>query len=474
MAKIFGTSTLQERITLAVATGFFCLAVTSAGVNLWQSSKAIRSTLVAQGEAVAERVANRSGTALANNDIASAEGALRVPFSFPDVAKVEIRKADGRLLVSRDKHGSNTAIAMDQAMPTLASKRPRLERETNDSFFFVAPVLSERQDVPVSSPAPNKEPLGYVRITQSKATLIKLTYETLVTNLVLLAAFILAFTPLIGRIARHMAMPLQKLATAMTQVGNGDRFIPIEVDGPKDIREMASAFDNMARVIQERETERETMLDNLRQLAAHVEQVREEQSRSIARELHDSIGGNLTMLKLELASLCEETDPTTATFQRLSALVDLAQRSIRLTKDITAALRPPMLDTMGFVPTVRWYLGEFVRMTHITCNQDLREEFEGAPENRAALFRIVQESLTNVARHANATQVSISTMVANRAFVLTIQDNGRGLSASELEKTGSFGVLGMKERAKHLNGRFEISAAKGGGTEIRVEVPIES
>lgn len=216
----------------------------------------------------------------------------------------------------------------------------------------------------------------------------------------------------------------------------------------------------------------------LRALSAHLQTIREEERTRIAREIHDELGQALTGLKLQL-SLLEESwsegtsrDPLTlheAAFDRMRGLVD---GSIQTVRKIATELRPMMLDNLGLPAAIEWQADEFVKTSGICCEVSLpEEEMSLDRDTSTALFRILQESLTNIVRHAKASKVSVRLCRDHDGTVLHVQDNGVGIPAQPLAGGASFGLLSMKERALMLGGTLDVSSGPGAGTAIVVRVP---
>jgi PAS domain S-box-containing protein len=218
--------------------------------------------------------------------------------------------------------------------------------------------------------------------------------------------------------------------------------------------------------------------EELRLLAAHLESVREEERTRIAREIHDELGQMLTGLKMDL-SWMERRLPTIAdesVRQPLSdkskSMVELLDQMVKTVRKISAELRPGVLDDLGLLPAMEWQARDWEVRTSIACKvfSDLGEH-PVSPNCDTALFRIFQETLTNVARHAQATQVHARLGLEAGELVLEIKDNGRGITEDEQRHTKSFGLLGMKERATMLGGQFSIQGAPGQGTTVHVRIP---
>ena len=212
--------------------------------------------------------------------------------------------------------------------------------------------------------------------------------------------------------------------------------------------------------------------EQLRALAAHLQSVREEERTRVAREIHDELGQALTAIKLDLTALLRDLstnqEPAVRHCQSILKLLDEAIQSVRR---IATDLRPGVLDDLGLVAAVEWAAEEFQARTGIQCHVSLPDvDIAMDPERATALFRIFQETLTNVARHANATQVNVR-LVQNGDLSLEVRDDGKGISEKQLSAGQSLGILGMRERAMLLGGELTISGGPGKGTIVKVRIP---
>ena len=230
-----------------------------------------------------------------------------------------------------------------------------------------------------------------------------------------------------------------------------------------------------ARTAQYREAQRrlEESQARLRELAAFRENVREDERSRIARELHDELGQSLTALRIDLSWVKNRCAADDAVAERLGASFALVDRTVEAVRRIAEDLRPRMLDDLGLAAAVEHHVQQFARRTGIVCELAMdREEFAIGRGAATALYRIVQEALTNVARHAGAARVNVRIEQAD-GIRLVVADDGRGMS-EESAAAGSFGLLGMRERVQMLDGRIEVGNAEGGGTVIDVRLPRES
>ena len=216
--------------------------------------------------------------------------------------------------------------------------------------------------------------------------------------------------------------------------------------------------------------------ESLRNLAAHLQSVREEERIHIAREIHDELGQALTGLKFDINSLartCAEGEPG-ALAERTQAMGHSIDRIINSVRRIASGLRPEVLDEIGLGAAVEWQAREFSRRTGIRCTVALEPGFNDPDRERStALFRIFQELLTNVARHANATRVSVTlSEVDGESLSLTVEDNGRGIKEEEFASSKSLGFMGLRERVLAFGGAIDVQGEEGKGTRVSVSVPL--
>lgn len=216
-----------------------------------------------------------------------------------------------------------------------------------------------------------------------------------------------------------------------------------------------------------------TSREQLRKLAAAAHLVREQEKKRIARELHDELGQALTALKIDLGWV-EGHLPVenTAVIEKLHSMTKVLDHTVAATRRISADLRPLMLDDLGLLPAAEWLAQNFSERTRIPCEFACNvAELSLESEQATAVFRMLQEALTNAARHSGASQVEVTIFREGNDVTLTVRDNGKGFSPDRDRKIDSFGILGMEERAYLLGGRVHISSVPGSGTEIEIRIP---
>jgi signal transduction histidine kinase len=212
----------------------------------------------------------------------------------------------------------------------------------------------------------------------------------------------------------------------------------------------------------------------LHDLAANLESVREEERTQIARELHDQLGQALTATKFDLAWLSDQLkqkDPILA--QKSKAVTEQMDIMIKTVRRIATELRPGMLDDLGLAASIEWQARDFGKRTGIMCAVSVpSEDLPLTRTQSIALFRIFQEALTNVARHASAQHIKVKLTATPEFVTLQVHDDGRGIQTHEIAGLRSLGLLGMRERATRLGGTFNIRGAPGTGTMVTVSIPI--
>lgn len=217
----------------------------------------------------------------------------------------------------------------------------------------------------------------------------------------------------------------------------------------------------------------------LRNLSAYLQSVREQERKHIAREIHDELGQELTALKMQAAIIqkaivkLEGTVPKAELLELTNSLTAMADTSIKTVRRIATELRPDVLDKVGLIDALKWQAQEFEKRTGAQCIFLSRIDEWDFPDNVAtALFRIFQEALTNVSRHAAATRVAAELSLREGWVEFRIEDNGRGITKEQIENTSSLGLVGLVERARLLGGTATILGVPGAGTTIRVQIPL--
>lgn len=214
--------------------------------------------------------------------------------------------------------------------------------------------------------------------------------------------------------------------------------------------------------------------EQLRNLATHIQSVREEERTAVAREIHDELGQALTAIKMDLSWLDKkmpaEHSPLFKKTKEMSALID---STIQTVQRISAELRPGLLDDIGLLAAVEWQAEEFQKRTDISCDLSVSSQDITVDQDRStAVFRIFQETLTNITRHAHASQVKVSLVKKDNTLELKVKDNGRGIIEEKISDPKSLGLMGIQERVHSLDGKIHIRGIPNKGTTVTVSIPL--
>ena len=232
------------------------------------------------------------------------------------------------------------------------------------------------------------------------------------------------------------------------------------------------------KALQESEAQLKTTTAQLQALASHLEEVREKERIQVARELHDELSAMLTVLKMGVVEISNRLTghrnkkDFTDLIEKAGAMESNINESVQVVRRIITRLRPGILDDLGLIPAIEWLTGEFRESYGMDCklNSSLNR-IELNRDQSTAVFRIFQEVLFNAARHARATRLDITLKKTNGCFKMEVQDNGCGIKKADIHRKGSFGLMGIRERAKLYGWTFDISGAADEGTKASLTIP---
>jgi signal transduction histidine kinase/putative methionine-R-sulfoxide reductase with GAF domain len=402
----------------------------------------------------AEREAAQAATLLARASAALAEA--REPMAAvqrvvelvapaqADVCLVELAGAEGLEATAADANGEWVAATARAA----ATGRAQLVRQADGAGFAHGAALCSFLAVPLT------------------------------THGQVLGAMAWATTAASGRrLADHQLALAEELAHRVAlAVDNGRLYAELEARVAARTAQLHATNASLEREIVERtaaEAQLQRSRDQLRDLSARLQAVREEERTRAAYRVHDELGQQLAGLKMDLAWLQRRLAegapaPVTEKVEEMTRLIEAMVQTVRL---ITTELRPGLLDDFGLAAAIEWQLAEFAARTNIATSFDHNGEPALSTERATALFRIFQEALNNVAWHAQATRVTVRLERAGGHVAVSVHDNGRGLSSGALGSPKSLGLLSMRERAQLLGGDVDIGSSAGQGTRLVVTVP---
>ena len=425
---------------------------------------------------------------LADESTAVVFAALDLKWLNRYMFKVESQLPDGFTITQIDANG------------VVMARRPDAEDWLGRFMFeqsFLREILSQSTGV-IEAPGDHKLPFIYA-FAQLHSSLIKqplymllgiprrlafadanriLRRNLTLLGIVALVAILAAWYGgdlFIMRQVNAMAKASRRLAAGEMSARTGLKY------GDGELGQLAKNFDEMAIALEQRQAERELAEMELkrsqelfRNLSTHLQVVREEERTRIARKIHDDMGQALTALKIDLTWLNKKlTDAQPLIREKLQSMVTLINETIETVHNLSEDLRPGILDDFGLSAAIEWQAEEFQKRTGIECLTSLAsDESNLSKEKSTNLFRIVQESLTNVIRHANATKVEINLSEKDGRLLLEVADNGKGITKAAVTNPKSFGLIGIKERVHSLGGEVDISGTPNAGTRLKVKMPI--
>jgi len=236
-----------------------------------------------------------------------------------------------------------------------------------------------------------------------------------------------------------------------------------------------SQINELVKGINDRKIAEEEIIETKRQLEElykHLNDVRENERTGISREIHDELGQSLTALKMDLNWTMDNIGNTLTVKNKLSSMIDLVSGTIKKVQKISSDLRPGILDDLGLNSAIEWYCEEFEKRSGLLCHLELEEIPEINSKIQLTLFRIFQEGLTNILRHAKARNVYIKTFLLAEKIYLKVRDDGIGISEERMNSKNSLGLLGMKERLKQFNGTLEIISIENKGAALVICIPV--
>ena len=252
---------------------------------------------------------------------------------------------------------------------------------------------------------------------------------------------------------------------------------PLEIDGTKSLFSIIHDITERLRAeeaLRQSEEKFKKSRNQLRKLSVHQQEMLEKERSYIARQIHDELGQNLTAIHMGLAIMRKYiTRKDRQLFSKVQELSHITQATLSRIKKLSTELRPQLIDDMGLIAAIEWHTGNFEKSTNITCKTELIIEETDIPKEMAIhIFRILQEGLTNVYKHAEADSVTITLKKADNSIHLIIKDDGKGICEENFQKTSSFGIQGIEERARLMNGTLTL-CENNPGTMVHVEIPLE-
>ena len=429
---------MSFRTRLALTMGALILVIAAAiWIYVPRKFEAEAIALIGQkAETLAQLTAFTIHPAIYFQDRAALEEALSGTRRDRDVAYVVVTDAAGRTLAAFH--------------PERAALRTRGLSASGDLYAVSTPIRD------------GARVLAHLHIGMSLTRLQRDVAQMRIAIGILAALILAAGLVTVLLISDVLTRPLREVAAGAGRIAAGDLSWRVPAGRDDEIGRLATAFNDMAAKVAERDA-------SLRQLSLRLLSIQEQERVRIAREVHDELGQALTAMKIDLQQLGRNHPGLE---QPLGAIARTIDETVELVRRIATDLRPSVLDDLGVTAALELQLRRVRESTGIQTTLVVSEEPALDMLTGVTLYRIAQEALANVIRHADASEIEVSLAIQDRAAVLEISDNGRGVTPAQIADPNSLGLLGMRERAELLGGSVAITGEPGKGTRLTVRLPV--
>ena len=399
---------------------------------------------------------------------------------YPEVKNILILNRTGRVVMSINNKDVGKIIDIDD--PTCQVCHHGTTKALNKTVIYSSiegeKIFRNVNPIPIRKEClschKSEEKIAGVLVTDFTLSPIERQLRAEFKENILLLFFAIGISTLVIGIALNQLVikKLRHLVEAASRFGRGEFKERIRFKGDDEINKLAESFNVMAG----------TLMEKMRLERKYLSQIidaQENERRRISRELHDEIGQALYAIKFNLEMVDKDLPPTTSVVRgRLGEAKSLSTQTLTVMRQLSMDLRPTMLDDLGLIPTLRWYIQNFSNRLGIGSNfESVGLEAKLSSEIETAFYRIVQEALNNIAKHAQADQVEISLVKRGSRIDASIRDNGKGFDLGKVlhpeSPERSFGIVGIQERVSLLGGQMEIQSRPGFGTLISIEIPYE-
>jgi two-component system sensor histidine kinase UhpB len=406
---------------------------------------------------------------------------LEVANQYPDVRKIFILNRTGRIITSIDDKEIGKTI--DIRDPTCQVCHYGTTKALNKTVIYsslqgekifrnVNPIYNRKECFSCHNP---EEKITGVLVTDFTLSNIEKQLQAEFKENILLLFFAIGISTFVIGIALNQLVikKLQHFMEAASLFGRGDFKRTISFKSDDEIKRLADSFNVMAKTLMEK-------MRLERKYLSQIIEAQENERRRISRELHDEIGQALYAIKFNLEMIDKDLPQATPSVRgRLGEAKSLSSQTLTSMRQLALDLRPTMLDDLGLIPTLRWYVQNFSNRLNIYSNfEAMGLEEKLPPQIETAFYRIIQEALNNIAKHAQADRVEISLMRRDSKILASIQDNGKGFDLDKVLHPESpergFGLIGIQERVALLGGQIDIQSRPGSGTLIHIEVPYKN
>ncbi len=453
-----------------LAMALFIIALLSFAIGLIGRNffdDIIRQQLQKRGMEIATNLASAGGNYILMEDVYNL---------YELVEQTSTSREDVRYVLIADSKGRLLAHTFHEGMPVGLLAEPFDFAEPRILTFRSNEGLMHDIVVPVENGA-----VGYVQVGMSEAYMRSAIYLHMRDALLIVLGVCVLAVVLSSRISAVITRPIRELATVAEAITKGQLDMRAAVHDQGEAGKLAGAFNEMAASLIKASADKEVLLDELRAkeqlrdtLIAKLMTAQEDERKRISRELHDETSQALTSLMLTMRALSEDA-PKPEQKEALLVARDVAANILREVRELAVELRPPALDDLGLVAALERYIDKFIVRygLNVELHTEGREAVVADPV-AVALYRIVQEGLNNVVKHAQASAVAVRITFLPEQITVVINDNGRGMSDADLiraQQENRLGLYGMRERVELLQGQLEIRRAAQGGTELFIAIP---
>ncbi len=489
---------LRAKLTLLIEALVIMLVVVTGIITTMQEQQTLEEEIYKRGLALAKDLARFSASPFLSNDLATLRRFVNHTITQDYVRYALILDPEGKVVMHSDLREVGKVYQDPLTLAAIRSQKPgcatpgQAKGEKIQCNIYVPLTVAEARLGTVllgySYTAVEKE------IAKAKRRIVLIGLATILIGG--LAAYLLA---------TFISLPIRRITDSMEEISKGKFDTVVGIKRNDEIGNLVNSFNQMAadlgkhrkhlevlveartieltkaneqlhQEIKERsraEEELKQSQETLRNLASHLQFIREEERIQIAREIHDELGQALTAIKMDLHWLGHKLpQEQPALLDKLKATSKLIDQTVQSVRRISSELRPKLLDDLGLSAAIEWQANEFSHRAGIPC--DLRSEPDDIVVDKAsstAFFRIFQETLTNIARHAQATKVEVTLAEDAEKVEMMVRDNGKGISAKAISGSRSLGIMGMRERAHSLKGDLEIVGVPNRGTTVKVTIP---
>lgn len=496
--KIHLPKSLRESFGIRVFTVFASLiaviSISFTAFLIYSERESLTETLIKEGKLLADTLAYSSTTGVFSESDRFLEGPLRGVLMQEGVLEASVYNQKGNLLKRQKRPG---VLEQEETIQDHTESENRIlgdiEKyvspfyvEQDGTFQFWAPVRSSPEFSGEEALFFGEEPIlrkdsaiGLVRITIDKNILQTRLTVLLFRSIMIGAVFLLVGFGAIYLIVNGVTKPLKKLTEGVTLLGMGGKVEKISVETRDEIWRLAGAFNTMSESLKEREKELRESEKMLRSLSSELLKAQEKERRRLSNEIHDELGQRLALLKHRLRSIKREVgDHQPSLLKECEETSRFIDETIVSVRRLSRDLSPSILEDLGLSAALQWLLDSFSERHSIQMSFDV-EGIDGlfSQETQTHLYRISQEALTNIGRHAEASRVCFAVQKNENHVSFVVEDNGKGFNVaqirSRLPHEKGMGLAAMAERARMFGATFHISSILGEGTRISLKIPLE-